>query len=143
MLYPDLSAYAYNLKRPLNEVLCVGWLEAESSFTKGQLESSFTQKLLTLIEREPVNVMLGIHECSFCRNEEVRVLFDDRSLLLGCAEVWVPEPGSGIVYAAPDLIYHYCAMHAYLPPAAFVRAVEAFDPNSGWSGNEILDTRFK
>jgi hypothetical protein len=37
-------------------------------------------------------------------------------------------PGVGVVYAAPAGFLHYIKEHSYLPPAEFIRAVEACPP---------------
>jgi hypothetical protein len=45
-------------------------------------------------------------------------------LLLGSAEIRVIS-NTGVIYAAPNLIYHYVHAHSYAPPAGFVEAVLA------------------
>jgi hypothetical protein len=47
-----------------------------------------------------------------------------KTLMLGSAEIQVAGKGDRI-YVAPDLIYHYIAVHQYLPPAEFLDAVRA------------------
>jgi hypothetical protein len=44
--------------------------------------------------------------------------------LLGSAEIRV-FADSGAIYAAPDLIYHYMAVHRYKPPDQFITALTA------------------
>jgi len=42
----------------------------------------------------------------------------------------VPEKENKVTYVAPNLIYHYVAMHQYLPPAVFLDALRALSlPN--------------
>lgn len=35
--------------------------------------------------------------------------------------------GSGVAYAAPELVAHYVEAHGYLPPADFIEAVLSSD----------------
>ncbi|MCB9148107.1 MAG: hypothetical protein H6641_05050 [Caldilineaceae bacterium] len=46
---------------------------------------------------------------------------DSHQMGLGSAEIRVFF--NEIVYAAPNLIYHYVIVHAYKPPDAFIEAV--------------------
>lgn len=45
-----------------------------------------------------------------------------RQVWLGTGEVWCEHP-SGVIYVAPNLIYHYVKDVHYLPPPEFVEAV--------------------
>ncbi|AVT38709.1 hypothetical protein [Plantactinospora sp. BB1] len=38
--------------------------------------------------------------------------------------------GSGVMFAAPSLIWHYVTAHSYRPPTEFIEAVQQYDP--GW-----------
>ncbi|MFY1653539.1 hypothetical protein ACN27J_21955 [Solwaraspora sp. WMMB762] len=53
-------------------------------------------------------------------------------VLLGHTEVRVPS-GSGAMFAAPSLIWHYVTAHSYRPPAEFIKAVEQYD--QGWTSD--------
>jgi hypothetical protein len=44
-------------------------------------------------------------------------------ILLGSAEVRVFDPEGKAAFAAPNLLYHYVAVHHYLPPAEFLAAI--------------------
>ena len=50
-------------------------------------------------------------------------VLDGRKIVLGTAEIRVR--GAGVTYAAPNLIYHYCESHQYLPPPEFITACES------------------
>lgn len=52
----------------------------------------------------------------------IKVTHDGTTLLLGSAEIRVPSR-LGVVYAAPDMIYHYIKDHDYVPPQEFIDAV--------------------
>jgi hypothetical protein len=81
----------------------------------------------------------GTHVCEYCHVEEIWLETANRRLILGYAEVWVPEPNSKRIFAAPDLIHHYIMAHCYLPPSVFIQAVEAFDFSSGWKGQRAAE----
>jgi hypothetical protein len=51
------------------------------------------------------------------------MVVDGEQFFLGSAELWVPA-SDGSIFAAPNMIVHYVEMHGYLPPPAFVLAVE-------------------
>ena len=132
----DLDHYDYNLPEKLPNVLGIGWLSEKRPFLKGDVSDAFLEKLKYLIERESVNQMRGTHQCPFCDLHDVVLETNSREIVLGSAEVWVPKSGSSVVYGAPNLIYHYILDHKYKPPDCFIEAVEGFDCDSDWSGEE-------
>ena len=99
----------------------VGWLEPPHSFPTGNTPAEFAQRLFAFCAWDKIVDFTGGHQdCAFCDatyhqhwtryhsphgNGEIRLI------------------GDGVAYAAPSLIYHYVAVHAYLPPPAFVAAV--------------------
>jgi len=140
MYFPDLSPYTYgpspphlirdgaDLKWADIPVLNVGWLGLEEA-TPVHLKMP-SQELLDALwflclsdegQKRKVNHMMGWHSCEFrsCRESGLpgRIPKDG----LGCAEIRVV--GKGVIYAAPDLIYHYVDEHWYGPPEPFVDAV--------------------
>ena len=61
--------------------------------------------------------------CDICSpNAIVHAHRDGVSLLLGGAELRVFS-NSGVIYAAPDLIFHYVESHGYTPPDEFIVAM--------------------
>jgi hypothetical protein len=52
-----------------------------------------------------------------------RVTRNGEELLLGSAEIRVFGKGE-LIYAAPNLIYHYVSVHCYKPPEEFLQALE-------------------
>lgn len=81
--------------------------------------------------------MLGLHECDLCSTPlpDLHPGYaprpGHRRASLGTGEIRVPGT-PGTAFAAPRLIGHYVADHAYLPPRPFVDAVLAFDPYGPW-----------
>jgi hypothetical protein len=123
MYYEDLSLYAYIIREAAPNVLNVGWLEASHPYPKGEVSEEFLDRLFELCQ-SPVNRTRGWQECQFCEKASfgVRVVRGDRELVLGSAEIRVAGEG-GVIYAAPNMIYHYVADHGYRPPDAFIEAV--------------------
>ena len=153
MYFPDMSVYPNVLDS--TDLLTVGWLDANYTFAQGNSPVSATDKLRELlVSKRDINKMRGFHVCEFCANrifgenyapathDDFREYMDkttiylehgNKKILLGMSEIWIPS-SFGIIYAAPSLIYHYITAHCYLPPQAFLDAVEAFDLNSAWDG---------
>jgi hypothetical protein len=136
MFFPDLSVYEHLSVNPCEElpfpynssqqsVLNVGWLDKETSFPQGQVSSGTLETILKLCFW-PANVFRGCHFCNLCHYDEPPLIeWLGKKMRLGGAEIWVPGK-SQIVYAAPNLIYHYILAHSYLPPGEFISAVDEF-----------------
>ena len=65
----------------------------------------------------------GIHACDLCWAPPCTFVHRDERRLLGTGEIRVFAP-NGDIFAAPNLIFHYMRDHDYLPPPAFVEALE-------------------
>lgn len=115
--YPDLNI------DPSSGFIYLGWLDREHPFPKGRVDSSFLQKL-ALHYCHRVRQSRGLHICQLCteRRFGIRLEIGGVVLTLGSAEIAIRD-GSGRVYVAPDLLYHYVAEHQYLPPTEFIDAV--------------------
>jgi hypothetical protein len=138
---PDLSEYNYARSafyRPVTKA--VGWLSREHRFET----ASPADDLLDLIWQYckfAVARMRGYHICELCPTslwaardlastleglrESDRLRLARRNgeeLLLGSAEIRV-FGRDGVIYAAPNLIYHYVAVHHYKAPDEFLDAV--------------------
>lgn len=124
--YADLTPYRYEEAEPRLGVYHVGWLDAEHDYPQGKVSVELVHKLTELAATKAVRRMRGIHECELCSGREIRIVYEGRPHLLGCAEIWIPAR-SGEVYAAPDLIVHYVRDHDYLPPKQFLDAVADID----------------
>lgn len=134
--FPDLSPYGYGNSRP-EGVLHVGWLDSNHTFAQGHVPQHLIDKIKTLAEH-PVELYRGYHMCELCvrptnldkRKSPDRIVIDPMcewarwtEARRSNGEIRVGVPGR--TFAAPVLIIHYIEAHAYLPPAAFLEAVEA------------------
>ena len=137
--FPDLSPYAYGHGQHPN-VVHVGWLDGTHDFAKGSLAPRLVEKLKKLAQR-PVELYRGQHACELCRDPEmlsngeiritIRTFADSEDVEASATTLRARATESGailyrqITYAAPVLIVHYIEAHNYLPPAEFLKALEA------------------
>jgi len=123
MYYEDLSAFEYTIRDAAPNLLNVGWLDAAHPYSQGSVPEEFLDRLFELC-RNPVNRTRGWQECQFCEKPSfgVKVTKDGTELVLGSAEIRVAGE-NGLVYASPNLIYHYISSHRYRPPDVFIEAV--------------------
>ena len=115
--FEDLSDYQdrANVKR-------IGWLERGRSFQK-TLPSDETLDLLWNFCTISAAQTRGRHYCDLCEPHKlVDAERDGVSLSLGSSEIRVFSP-TGVVYAAPTLIFHYVSVHHYQPPDEFLQAL--------------------
>lgn len=114
--------------------LNVGWLG--DSCEPGPVDEVFAAALRAVVDHQRFNVMRGMHACGLCDANPCQEpeTWDEavRSGALGCHEIRVP--GAGVVYAAPQMIWHYVTAHGYQPPAAFAAAVLTFVAEGGHLG---------
>jgi hypothetical protein len=126
--YEDLTSCDY-FGPTEGQLLAVGWLDREHSFSKGKITPQLYESLARLVANawQPFAIA-GRHPCEFCiftgGPSEVRV--GDISVSLGATNVFVPA--AECVYVAPALVLHYMDAHEYAPPDAFRRAVETCPP---------------
>jgi hypothetical protein len=120
---PDLADYDYlpTFWRPGTKA--VGWLAAGHDFPTAS-PAKDTLDLLWLYCSISVARTRGGHFCDLCPEVctphiERR---NDKRLLLGTAEIRA-FADDGRIYAAPNLIYHYIAVHQYKPPDEFLWAL--------------------
>ncbi len=120
---PDLSEYTYAnsaFGRPGTKA--IGWLTLGHSFPTATPK----EKDLDLLWQHcsiSVARMRGGHDCEFCPVGSARYAErNGEKRLLGVAEIRVFSR-DGKVYASPTLIYHYVAVHHYLPPDEFLSAL--------------------
>ena len=131
MYYSDMSKYVYYLKRPLESVLNVGWLDAKYDFNKGIVSNKFLKNLEAIISSEGAfdahfHQIRGAHPCCICGEEGVWEV-GPNNIVLGSSELWIPDVKQGRYFAVPSLIHHYIKDHAYLPPKKFIKAVVAIN----------------
>src|SRR5580704_9358902 len=118
--YEDFTEYcygqaAYHVPGTVN----IGWLGASLDFEQMEPDES----LLDLVWdycKISVAQYRGIHQCEYCGPHRSDVAERHGEMrLLGSAEIRVFSE-AGAIYAAPDLIYHYMAVHRYKPPDQFI-----------------------
>ncbi|WP_139031506.1 hypothetical protein [Bradyrhizobium sp. ORS 375] len=147
MHFEDLSAYQYDLPKPLEGVMTVGWLSSSAPFQQGAVSQEFSVALKRLLITNRVNKTRGYHRCELCSVNEIYVCTGNKEKIrLGSAELWLRSERNQSIYAAPDLIWHYIFDHGYLPPVPFVDAVIESLAGINWNANEearrLLDSAF-
>jgi hypothetical protein len=122
--FKDLSEYSYGdpqFHRP--GTVNIGWLGPSADFDQMEVD----EELLGLLwDHTKISVVQyrGLHECEHCPPHTSNVAArNGEKRLLGSAEIRV-FGGDGVIYAAPDLIYHYVAIHRYRPPKPFCAALK-------------------
>jgi hypothetical protein len=114
--FDDLTPYTYlHPEEEQPETVNIGWLDRWHSFPTGPTSAPFREKLRKLCQRR-VKRTRGFYACDFCKGKDKPH---------SSAEIRVQ--GGGQVYAAPELVYHYVAVHSYKPPEEFIAAVLAWD----------------
>lgn len=91
----------------------IGWLDSHHEFPCGPSDQEFVAILDRLCRNTRYHLWRGSRPCLVCGE-----LLPGH---VGAAEIRVQ--GTGVVYAAPNLIHHYVASHSYAPPRDFVDAV--------------------
>ena len=120
---PDLSDYDYVPISWRSGTKAVGWLAAGHDFPVAP-PAERTLDLLWLYCSTSVAPTRGGHSCDLCPEvcEPHIERRNGKRLLLGTAEIRA-FGDAGLIYAAPNLIYHYVAVHHYVPPDEFLRAL--------------------
>lgn len=123
MYYPDLSPYPNESESSVGgyRILSIGWLAVGRPYTQGKVTLDFLNRLWIFC-CHAVLYTLGFHKCPFCGVWGVVAHHGQEARKLGSAEIRVVGRNN-IIYAAPDLIYHYVADHHYRPPDEFIQAV--------------------
>lgn len=122
--FPDLSPYIYRKQGAIHRTLNVGWLDAAEPYARGDVPSEFIDRLWQFCTFVLMPTR-GYHICNFCKKRQLGplvVTYENRALRLGTAEIRVIGR-KGILYASPNLIFHYVTEHNYRPPEEYVRAV--------------------
>lgn len=134
--YVDMSPYEYG-SRTQPGVVHVGWLDGEHPYSRGVVPSELLDKMMELA-KAPVELYRGFHACEICEWPPEEGAVDDHAFLKWSesrrSNGEIRVTANGVTYAAPILITHYIEQHSYLPPEAFLKAVEA------WPHKENDDT---
>jgi len=145
--FNDLSFYQYIQRGNPPQTKNVGWLKRGHDYDTAPASEEILDILWSFC-RVSVMQTRGIHRCDLCDpSAAVSVARDGVKLFLGSAEIRVlsrentstisqrlrredsgplllkKSLGSFDVYAAPNLIYHYVAVHSYKPPDEFLNAL--------------------
>ncbi len=93
-------------------LVAIGWLSAQSEYTKGEVSKEFFEKL-TQMAKDPWQplVSAGIYHCELCQ-------FNAPGFT---NNVFIPFKGK--IFVCPEAIVHYIAAHWYKPPQVFIEAV--------------------
>jgi hypothetical protein len=154
MYFQDSTPYCYGTFYgpdriiPLDEVRMIGWLENGYDYPRGQVDEQTLVNLRKLLIMSPRSAKRakGFHYCDFCNppgdwESRPKITFEGSKLFLGSAQIWLPSATSPqLIYAAPNLIYHYIVEHGYRPPDEFLDAVNSFDLDSNWNAFEQYET---
>ncbi len=124
--FRDLTPYSYGYfpEELHSRVLNIGWLEVTQPFVTGRLPEAWIDRLWQFCTIS-VPQMRGYHVCDLCASHNdvaVHAEHKNERLMLGSAEIRVFAK-DGVVFAAPNLVYHYVVTHGYRPPDVFVEAV--------------------
>lgn len=131
--FADLTPYSY-LSHPADDnPVNIGWLDREQGFPQGVVPDDVLARIFVLCGK-PVNRTRGFHVCELCPQPNpirgFHAVRDGIDLWLGSAEIRVPSR-SGVVFACPNLIYHYIRDHQYKPPQEFIDAVMEISQSHG------------
>jgi hypothetical protein len=144
MFVRDLERYRHGVPHELRDVVSIGWLSRVSEYPIGDVSPDFLHRLEALLASNRVNQMRGYHTCEFCSQAPlIHRLPSGREIILGSAEIWVPAADWSVVYAAPDMVYHYVARHRYLPPGGFLEAVAAAPRSPDWDATKECRMRLE
>lgn len=121
--YPDLSLYSYSRSGSSPTTLNVGWLDKSHAYPQAEVPDGFVERLWRFCWNSVLQ-MRGLHACDFCPigDEYVVEQRGDEERRLGSAQIRVFGQNN-VIYAAPDMVYHYVVRHHYCPPAEFIQAV--------------------
>jgi hypothetical protein len=141
--FKDLTVYQYATKNSWPLANSVGWLGPDKPFETALPTDPLLDRLWAFC-KIMVNPTRGFHWCHLCLERPQKQLpypnvycRGDGQLRLGTAEIRVfstrgelpTEQGStyqynrDVIFAAPNLIYHYVEAHHYKPPDEFVEAL--------------------
>ena len=126
----DLSEYdaADDIERIGMAPLAIGFLQRKQRYEEGEPDAALLDTLLAFCHPDLTVARLPrAMPCPLC-GKRIEVEIDGETVGLGSAEIRVL--GEADIYAAPDLLPHYIAVHNYLPPDEFIAALRQADPNA-------------
>jgi hypothetical protein len=112
--FPDLCCMT--MIESGSRIRAIGWLSSDHDYPKARPAPEFIRRLQRLCDTWHASqavfgfhLLLGYHICEFC----------------GTCKTFgnIRIPGDRVLYVAPEMVAHYCAIHDYAPPAEFIQAV--------------------
>ena len=144
MFFGDLEPYRYRISAELTDVIAVGWLCSGRCYPQDSPTAEFVGALDRLLSSHRVNQTRGYHVCDFCSKAPlIHETQSEKKVMLGSAEIWVPSLERAVIYAAPDLIYHYLKEHRYLPPIEFINGALSASDSRDWDANTECKQRLE
>ena len=139
MHFADFSPYRYLTRTDVTAAHNIGWIEELSQLRIGVIDSLVPD----LLERHYLDLVgnqtRGYHDCALCDETEIWIASGDQRIVLGAAELWIPD-GDGDIFVAPDLVIHYIRAHLYRPADRFVSAVLRLPTTiPGWNGEHVAE----
>lgn len=153
--YCDDSSDVEGMVNCYKKVLSIGWLDASHPFSRGSVPEDVLRKLkeLTLLDHKnaidqkrgsfdstravvihSLHVRGTPYRCPFCAGDRVVALdagastsHENREMILGLSQMFIPAVRSGYYYSFPTLLYHYISDHGYRPPDEFLQSLCVFD----------------
>jgi len=112
MFFPDLGTKTQAVQGEW--VQAIGWLSPAQEFPTGPSPANFIIRLQELCAARYEHGFDfpeagGTHTCEFCH------AYTSRGVL--------GVPDGNVLFVAPEMVYHYVAIHHYRPPQSFVDAV--------------------
>lgn len=149
MYFKDNSNYNYYVKKPIYQILNVGWLSGQHSYTSGEVKPYVIKKLKEILFSKNVsdykfNRIRCNSPCEIC-GKCVELDFYDHNkqlktnFLLGFCEILIPLVHNDIYYASPALIFHYIQEHNYKPPQEFIDSILALDLTQPFNAQDFFD----
>lgn len=136
--FSDLSPYVYLRRVREPHSVNIGWLERDYPYVQ-QAPSDTTLDSLWRFCAVAVRQTRGLHVCSLCETGHSYFIAqrNGKRIHLGSAEIAVIS-NTGVVYSAPNLIYHYARTHHYRPSDDFLQALQEAPKPPGKEYFELL-----
>jgi len=128
--FVDFSEYSYShwFQRP--GTLNIGWLDHVHPYEKSETPEDVIDLLWTFCNYSIAQArgfyLCDLSDCTLLSKDRwpLRVLRAGNVLKLGSAEIRV-FGNDGLIYAAPNLVFHYVTAHQYKLPDRFIGALRS------------------
>lgn len=149
MFFKDHSIYNHYVEKPIYQILNIGWLSSQHSYSSGKVKPYLIKKLKEILLSKNIsdykfNRIRCNSPCQICGKCVELAFYDPNkqqttNILLGFCEILIPSLHNGIFYASPALIFHYIQEHDYKPPQAYIDAVLALDLTQSFNAQDYFD----